>query len=78
MTLDVFWFLPTSGDTRYFGKPGSGRPATNRYMQRIATTAEDPDFTFETIKTGLLISMSNKAGRNLLEFGIAEHPERCP
>lgn len=26
MSLDIFWFLPTSGDTRYLGKSESGRP----------------------------------------------------
>lgn len=52
MSLDIFWFLPTSGDTRYFGKPGSGRTATNRYMQRIATTAEDLGYDGLLIPTG--------------------------
>ncbi|MDY6816779.1 MAG: LLM class flavin-dependent oxidoreductase, partial [Pseudomonadota bacterium] len=52
MSLDIFWFLPTSGDTRYFGKPGSGRPATNRYMQRIAATAEDLGYDGLLIPTG--------------------------
>jgi len=31
MSLDIFWFLPTSGDARYLGKSESGRPATNQY-----------------------------------------------
>ena len=52
MALDIFWFLPTSGDTRYFGKPGSGRPATNRYLRRVATTAEDLGYDGLLIPTG--------------------------
>jgi len=40
MSLDIFWFLPTSGDTRYLGKSESGRPATNQYMRQIAVAAE--------------------------------------
>ena len=40
MSLDIFWFLPTSGDTRYLGKSDFGRPATNEYMRQIAVTAE--------------------------------------
>ncbi len=34
MSLDIFWFLPTSGDTRYLGHSTSGRPATNEYMRQ--------------------------------------------
>ena len=33
---DIFWFLPTSGDTRYLGKSNSGRTATPEYLQQIA------------------------------------------
>jgi alkanesulfonate monooxygenase len=29
MSLDIFWFLPTSGDTRYLGVSDSGSAPTN-------------------------------------------------
>lgn len=29
MSLDIFWFLPTSGDMRYLGKSDFGRAPTN-------------------------------------------------
>lgn len=29
MSLDIFWFLPTSGDTRYLGTSDFGRAPTN-------------------------------------------------
>lgn len=51
MSLDVFWFLPTSGDTRYLGK-GSGRPATNAYLQQIAVAAEHHGYDGLLIPTG--------------------------
>lgn len=41
MSLDIFWFLPTSGDTRYLGKSDFGRAPTNAYMRQIAVTAEE-------------------------------------
>ena len=41
MSLEIFWFLPTSGDTRYLGKSNSGRPVTIEYMQQIAVTADN-------------------------------------
>jgi alkanesulfonate monooxygenase len=52
MSLDIFWFLPTSGDTRYLGKSDFGRPATNEYMRRIAVTAESLGYDGLLIPTG--------------------------
>lgn len=52
MSLDIFWFLPTSGDTRYLGKSSSGRPATNEYMRQIAVTAEHLGYDGLLIPTG--------------------------
>ena len=53
MSLDIFWFLPTSGDTRYLGRSDSGRPATNEYMRQIAVAAESLGYD------GLLIPMGS-------------------
>jgi len=52
MGLDIFWFLPTSGDTRYLGKSDFGRPATNEYMRQIAVTAENLGYDGLLIPTG--------------------------
>jgi alkanesulfonate monooxygenase len=52
MSLDIFWFLPTSGDTRYLGKSDSGRPATNEYMRQIAVAAENLGYDGLLIPTG--------------------------
>jgi alkanesulfonate monooxygenase len=52
MSLDIFWFLPTGGDTRYLGKSDFGRPATNAYMRQIAVTAEQLGFDGLLIPTG--------------------------
>lgn len=52
MSLDIFWFLPTSGDTRYLGRSDSGRPATNKYMQQIAVAAESLGYDGVLIPTG--------------------------
>lgn len=52
MSLDIFWFLPTSGDTRYLGKSDFGRPATNEYMRQIAVTAENLGYDGLLIPTG--------------------------
>ena len=52
MSLDIFWFLPTSGDTRYLGTSDFGRPATNEYMRQIAVTAESLGYDGLLIPTG--------------------------
>lgn len=52
MSLDIFWFLPTSGDTRYLGQSDSGRAPTNAYMRQIATAAEELGYDGLLIPTG--------------------------
>lgn len=52
MSLDIFWFLPTSGDTRYLGRSEYGRPATNQYMRQIAVAAESLGYDGLLIPTG--------------------------
>lgn len=52
MSLDIFWFLPTSGDTRYLGHSASARPATNEYIRQIAVTAESLGYDGLLIPTG--------------------------
>jgi alkanesulfonate monooxygenase len=52
MTIDIFWFLPTSGDTRYLGKSDFGRAPTNAYLRQIAVTAENLGYDGLLIPTG--------------------------
>ena len=52
MSIDLFWFLPTSGDTRYLGKSNFGRPASNAYLRSIAVTAENLGYDGLLIPTG--------------------------
>ncbi|MBR8230282.1 FMNH2-dependent alkanesulfonate monooxygenase [Burkholderia vietnamiensis] len=52
MSLDIFWFLPTSGDTSYLGKSDFGRQATNAYMRQIAVTADQLGYDGLLIPTG--------------------------
>ena len=40
MSADIFWFLPTSGDTRYLGTSDFGRAPDNDYIQQIAVAAD--------------------------------------
>lgn len=49
---EIFWFLPTSGDTRYLGTSDFGRAPTNAYMRQIAVTAEHLGYDGLLIPTG--------------------------
>lgn len=52
MSLDIFWFLPTSGDTRYLGTSDFGRPPSNEYLRQIAITSENLGYDGLLIPTG--------------------------
>lgn len=52
MNPDIFWFLPTSGDTRYLGTSDSGRRPTNEYLRQIAITSENLGYDGLLIPTG--------------------------
>ncbi|MCP1712891.1 alkanesulfonate monooxygenase [Kerstersia gyiorum] len=49
---EIFWFLPTSGDTRYLGKSDFGRAPTVEYLRSIATTSENLGYDGLLIPTG--------------------------
>lgn len=52
MSPDIFWFLPTSGDTRYLGTSDFGRAPDNDYIQQIAVAADRLGYDGLLIPTG--------------------------
>jgi alkanesulfonate monooxygenase len=50
--LDIFWFLPTSGDGRYLGTAASHRAPDFRYMREIAMAADRLGFGGVLLPTG--------------------------
>ncbi len=50
--LDMFWFLPTSGDGRYLGGNTGRRAADNRYMREIAVAADRLGYKGVLLPTG--------------------------
>ena len=52
MSLGIFWFLPTSGDTRYLGTSDFGRPPTMAYLTQIAVASEQLGYDGLLIPTG--------------------------
>lgn len=51
-TPDIFWFLPTSGDTRYLGTSDFGRAPTTAYLREIGMTADRLCYDGMLIPTG--------------------------
>ena len=39
-TLDMFWFIPVSGDGSYLGSDVGHRPADFHYLKQIAQAAD--------------------------------------
>ena len=52
MSLEIFWFLPTSGDTRYLGKSNSGRAPSIDYLNQIAVATDRLGYDGVLIPTG--------------------------
>ena len=52
MSLDIFWFLPTSGDTRYLGESDSGRMPSISYLRQIAVATDELGYDGVLIPTG--------------------------
>jgi alkanesulfonate monooxygenase len=50
--LDLFWFLPTSGDGRYLGTEAGHRPAEFAYLRDIAVAADRLGFAGALLPTG--------------------------
>lgn len=51
-TPDIFWFLPTSGDTRYLGSSDFGRAPTTPYLREIGMTVDRLGYDGMLIPTG--------------------------
>lgn len=52
LSLNIFWFLPTSGDTRYLGKSDFGRPPSIGYLNQVAVATDNLGYDGLLIPTG--------------------------
>jgi len=53
MTPSVYWFLPSSGDSRYLGQSQYGRLVTNDYLRQVAVAADSLGYDGLLIPTGV-------------------------
>jgi alkanesulfonate monooxygenase len=52
LSPDIYWFLPSSGDSRYLGRSRYGRPVSNEYLQQVAVAADNLGYDGILIPTG--------------------------
>jgi alkanesulfonate monooxygenase len=52
MSLQLFWFLPTHGDSRYLGSTEGARRVDLAYLQQIAGAADSLGYEGVLIPTG--------------------------
>ncbi len=52
MSLNVFWFIPTHGDSRYLGTTHGARPVNYDYMRQVAVAADTLGYDGVLLPTG--------------------------
>jgi alkanesulfonate monooxygenase len=52
MSLNLFWFLPTHGDSRYLGTTQGARAVTYDYLRQVAVAADTQGYDGVLIPTG--------------------------
>jgi alkanesulfonate monooxygenase len=52
MSPNVFWFLPTHGDSRYLGTSHGARPVNHDYLRQVAVAADSQGYDGVLIPTG--------------------------
>jgi alkanesulfonate monooxygenase len=78
--MNVFWFLPTHGDSRYLGSTEGARPVDLRYLQQIAGAADQLGYEGVLIPTGRscedpwVIAASLIGATRRLRFLVAVRP----
>lgn len=80
MTMNIFWFLPTHGDSRYLGTTEGARSVDLPYLQQIAGAADKLGYEGVLIPTGRscedpwVIASSLIGATTRLKFLVAVRP----
>src|SRR6476620_8172029 len=80
MTLNVFWFLPTHGDSRYLGTTKGARPVDHDYLRQVAVAADTLGYDGVLLPTGRscedpwIVAASLIGATRQLKFLVAIRP----
>lgn len=66
--MDIFWFLPTHGDSRYLGTSHGGRAVSHHYLKQVAQAADELGFKGVLIPTGRSCEDSWVVASSLVNF----------
>jgi alkanesulfonate monooxygenase len=80
MSLNIFWFIPTHGDSRYLGTTKGARPVNFDYLKQVAVAADTNGYDGVLIPTGRscedpwVVASSLIAVTTKLKFLVAIRP----
>lgn len=80
MSLHVFWFIPTHGDSRYLGTTQGARPVNYDYMRQVAVAADTLGYDGVLLPTGRscedawVVASSLIGATQRLKFLVAVRP----
>ena len=78
--MQLFWFLPTHGDSRYLGTSRGARTVSHRYLRQVAQAADELGYEGVLIPTGRscedswVVASSLAAQTERLKFLVAIRP----
>ncbi|MCL6484958.1 MAG: LLM class flavin-dependent oxidoreductase, partial [Janthinobacterium lividum] len=52
MSFNIFWFIPTHGDSRYLGTSQGARPVDADYLRQVAVAADTLGYDGVLLPTG--------------------------
>ena len=80
MSLNIFWFIPTHGDSRYLGTSHGAREINYDYLRQIAVAADTQGFDGVLLPTGRscedawVVASSLMSATTRLKFLVAIRP----
>jgi alkanesulfonate monooxygenase len=80
MSLNIFWFIPTHGDSRYLGTSKGARPVDHDYLKQVAVAADTLGYDGVLLPTGRscedawVVASSLIAVTHKLKFLVAIRP----
>lgn len=80
MSLNIFWFIPTFGDSRYLGSTQGSRPIDYDYLKQVGVAADTLGYDGVLIPTGRscedpwIVAASLVGVTNKLKFLVALRP----
>ncbi len=69
--MQIFWFIPTHGDSRYLGTRHGGRAVTHNYLKQVAQAAAGMGLGRLRDPTSQLVRERVGGGEHGAEVGIA-------